>query len=179
MAIQLNQTENRLAKESVQCDWTKGNAIRSLLMSLINRIGVEACRGRKTTKNGIGVNGDVSKAIHKARKAHLPKGHIESEESVRAFVSPVWTHGIAPFISEEGDDYILDWDALEADSKEWKSGVKSVFKAKKKNGNGGNQTTLSMPDRFLKWFDNMSAANQVRFLTSATGKKVTGLKAKS
>ena len=180
MAIKLNATEERHAKDSVICDRNKGIAIHALLLSLLNRLGVAPMEGRKSTANGIGVNGDVSKAIHKARKAHMAKGHKETETSVRAFVSPVWTHGIAPFLTfdAKADEWTPEWDKLEADSKLWATGEKSVFKAKRKS-NGGNHQPLSPPDRFLKWFDGMSAANQVRFLTSATGKKVTGLKAKS
>jgi len=180
MAIKLNATEERHAKDSVICDRTKGIAIHALLLSLLNRIGVAPMEGRKSTANGIGVNGAVTTAIHKARAKHMAKGHKETETSVRAFVSPVWTHGIAPFLTfdEKADEWTPDYEKLEADSKLWATGEKSVFKAKRKS-NGGNQTTLSMPDRFLKWFDSMSAANQVRFLASATGKKVTGLKAKS
>jgi hypothetical protein len=181
MAIQLNATEERHAKDSVICDRNKGVAIHALLLSLLNRLGVAPMEGRKSTANGIGVNGAVTTAIHKARKAHMAKGHKETEDSVRAFVSPVWTHGIAPFLTfdTKADEWVPDWSKLEADSKLWASGEKSTWKAKRKNGNGGNHTTLSPPDRFLKWFDGMSAANQVKFLSSATGKKVKTLEAKS
>lgn len=86
MAIQLNATENRLAKESVQCDRNKTVAIHTLILSLLNRIGVDAMRGRKSTDNGIGVNGDVVKAVHKARKSHMARGHTESYEIGRAHV---------------------------------------------------------------------------------------------
>ena len=111
MAIQLNATEERHAKDSVICDRNKGVAIHALLLSLLNRLGVAPMEGRKSTANGIGVNGAVTTAIHKARKAHMAKGHKETEDSVRAFVSPVWTHGIAPFLTfdEKADEWVPDW----------------------------------------------------------------------
>ena len=171
MAIQLNSTENRLAKESVQCDRNKTVAIHSLILSLLNRIGVDAMRGRKSTDNGIGVNGDVVKAVHKARKSHMARGHTESYGSVHSMVSGVWTMGVAPFIKETDDEYDPDWKALEADAKLWRSGEKSLWKGRKSNGgNGGTRTKLSPVDAFEKWFTDMSPANQKRWLGTVKGK---------
>ena len=164
--------------ESVKCDWYKGMHIHAVLYSMVCRLewSVANMQGRKSTKNGIGVNGDVCKAIHKGRKV---QGAVESYDSVRVFVSGIWTHGIAPHISEVGDEYELDGEALDTEAKLWETGERSVWKATRKSGKKPVRSPLSPPDLFLKWFDGMSATNQAAFLKSAKGKKITALEVKS
>ena len=177
MAIQLNATEEGHAKDSVKCEWSKGVAIHALLLSLLDRIGVAPMEGRKSTANGIGVNGDVSKAIHKARAKHMAKGHKEEETSVRAFVSPIWTHGIAPFLTfdEKADEWTPDWDKLEADSKLWASGEKSVFKEKKKTKRNPPKSKPSPVETFETWFTALSPKVRTRWLGSAKGKAIVAM----
>ena len=177
MAIKLNATEEGHAKDSVICDRTKGIAIHALLLSLLNRIGVAPMQGRKSTGNGIGVNGDVSIAIHKARKAHMATGHKETESSVRAFVSPVWTHGIAPFLTFDikADEWVPEYDKLEADSKLWASGEKSVFKAKKKTKRNPPKAKPSPVETFETWFTALSPKVRTRWLGSAKGKAIVAM----
>jgi len=177
MAIKLNATEERHAKDSVICDRTKGIAIHALLLSLLNRIGVAPMEGRKSTANGIGVNGAVTTAIHKARAKHMAKGHKETETSVRAFVSPVWTHGIAPFLKFDvkADEWTPDWEALEADSKLWETGEKSVFKAKRKTKRNPPKAKPSPVEAFETWFTGLSPKVRDKWLKSAKGKAIVAL----
>ena len=170
MAIQLNSIEQGFAKTSVACDFNKTKAIMSLLLSLLDRIGVEEMRGRKTTTNGVGVNGDVVKAVAKARKSYMAKGHTESYGSVHTCVSGIWTNGIAPFIKEKADTVDIDWDGLAAEAKLWATGEKSLWKLRKKSKKQ-TRSTLSAVETFEKWFTDMTPANQQRWLSSARGKK--------
>ena len=128
----------------------------------------------KSTGNGIGVNGDISIAIHKARKAHMAKGHKETESSVRAFVSPVWTHGIAPFLTfdAKADEWVPDYVKLEADSKLWASGEKSVFKAKKKTKRTPPKAKPSPVDAFETWYTGLSPKVRANWIGSAKGKAI-------
>lgn len=177
MAIKLNDVEQGHAKDSVQCDRNKGIAIHALLLSLLDRLGVAAMEGRKSTANGIGVNGDVSKAIHKARATHLANGHKETESSVRAFVSPVWQYGIAPFLKfdTKADEWTPDWEALEVDSKLWETGEKSVFKAKRKTKRNPPKAKPSPVEAFETWFTGLSPKVRDKWLKSAKGKAIVAL----
>ena len=170
MASYFIATEVALLKASVTAEFDKGKSLHCLLISQVDRHGIEKLRGRKS-KPYISIDGKVCTKIWKGRKE---QGAVESEESVRTFVSGLWEHGVAPFIKVDADGNIAcDMKALKADTKKWAVGEKSVWKQRRKRTI--NRTTYSPPEKFEKWFSDMSEGNQKKFLKTVLCKKIVGM----
>ena len=171
MANDFTPEEIRYLKASVGADREKGKQLHMLLISQVDRLPMEKLRGRKSNPY-ISIDGKVCKKIWKGRKE---QGAVESEDSVRIFVSGLWEHGVAPFITVDADGVAsCDMKAFKADTKKWASGEKSVWKQRPKR-TASTRTTYSPPEKFEKWFTDMSEPNQKKFLKTVLCKKIVGM----
>ena len=161
--------ETQLLKASVTADFDKGKSLHCLLISQVDRLGIEKMRGRKSNPY-ISIDGKVCEKIWKGRK---DQGAVESKDSVRIFVSGLWEHGVAPFIrADEEGNLSCDMKGLKADTKKWAKGEKSVWKQRRKRTI--NRITLSPPEAYVKWFTELDGPNAAKFLKSALGKQIGG-----
>ena len=171
MANDFTPEEIRYLKASVGADREKGKQLHMLLISQVDRLPMEKLRGRKSNPY-ISIDGKVCKKIWKGRKT---QGAVESEDSVRVFVSNLWQYGVAPFLKTNADDELVcDMKALKADTKKWASGEKSVWKQGKKR-TASTRTTYSPPEKFEKWFTDMSEPNQKKFMKTVLCKKIVAM----
>ena len=171
MANDFTPEEIRYLKASVGADREKGKQLHMLLISQVDRLPMEKLRGRKSNPY-ISIDGKVCTKIWKGRKA---QGAVESEVSVRIFISGLWQYGVAPFLKTNADDELVcDMKALKADTKKWASGEKSVWKQGKKR-TASTRTTYSPPEKFEKWFTDMSEPNQTKFMKTVLCKKIVAM----
>ena len=172
MANDFTPAETQLLKASVGADHEKGKQLHLLLVSHVDRFDIEKLRGRKSNPY-ISIDGKVCKKIWKGRKT---QGAVESEESVRIFVSGLWQYGVAPFLKTNADgELVCDMKALKADTKKWAKGEKSVWKQGRKKSTASTRTTYSPPEKFEKWFTDMSEPNQKKFMKTVLCKKIVGM----
>ena len=176
MAFTFTASSQKRLESSVLHDHGKASDIHTVLTyDMIPNIDLDKLLGRKS-KQYYGINGEACNLIWKARKAH---GANESKESVRTYVSAIWKYGVAPFLSEDDEGNLnYDENALKEANAKWLTGELSVSKAKKKSAKRGDQAKMTPADKFLKWFDGMSATNQSAFLDSTAGKRITSLTTK-
>ena len=170
MSNTFTPAETQLLKASVSATFEKGKQLHLLMISQVDRLGIEKMRGRKSNPY-VSIDGKVCKKIWKGRKE---QGAVESEDSVRIFVSGLWEHGVAPFITVDADGVAsCDMKAFKADTKKWASGEKSVWKQRRKRT--VERITYSPPEKFEKWFSDMSEGNQKKFLKTVLCKKIVGM----
>ena len=171
MANDFTPAETQLLKASVGADREKGKQLHLLLISQVDRLPIEKLRGRKSNPY-ISIDGKVCTKIWKGRKA---QGAQESEVSVRIFISGLWQFGVAPFLKTNTEgELVCDMKALKADTKNWANGDKSVWKQTRKTTTS-TRTTYSPPEKFEKWFTDMSEPNQTKFMKTVLCKKIVAM----
>ena len=172
MSNTFTPAETQLLKASVSATFEKGKQLHLLMISQVDRLGIEKMRGRKSNPY-VSIDGKGCKKIWKGRKE---QGAVESEDSVRIFVSGLWEDGVAPFITVDDDGLAsCDMKAFKADTKKWASGEKSVWKQGRKKSTASTRTTYSPPEKFEKWFTDMSEPNQKKFMKTVLCKKIVGM----